>query len=127
MMKLIFMIDHNAGSNILTRINQDYILMNHNYFFGELSKMNVFIGENNSGKSRFLRYLFKTNFHSLSDENFKQFINEIDKIISSKNVSMLYMIQTMQSHCLILKNLTKYAAKSIVTQNHMYILKISSF
>lgn len=84
MMKLIFMIDHNAGSNILTRINQDYILMNHNYFFGELSKMNVFIGENNSGKSRFLRYLFKTNFHSLSDENFKQFINEIDKIISSK-------------------------------------------
>lgn len=84
MMKLIFMIDHNAGSNILTRINQDYILMNHNYFFWELSKMNVFIGENNSGKSRFLRYLFKTNFHSLSDENFKQFINEIDKIISSK-------------------------------------------
>lgn len=84
MMKLIFMIDHNAGSNILTRINQDYILMNHNYFFGELSKTNVFIGENNSGKSRFLRYLFKTDFHSLSYENFKQFINEIDQIISSK-------------------------------------------
>ena len=84
MMKLIVMIDTNAGSNYFAQINQDYNLMNHNYFFGELSKTNVFIGENNSGKSRFLRYLFKTNFYSLSDENFKQLINEIDQIISSK-------------------------------------------
>ena len=86
-MKLILMLGHNAGSDFLVQINQDYNLMNSPYCFGELSKTNVFIGENNSGKSRFLRYLFKTNFHSLSDENFKQFINEIDQIISSNRYS----------------------------------------
>ena len=52
MMKLVFIIERNAGSNFLVQINQDYNLMNHNYCFGELSKTNVFIGENNSGKSR---------------------------------------------------------------------------
>lgn len=87
MMKLILITGHSASSSTLTQINQDYNLMNHNYCFGELSKTNVFIGENNSGKSRFLRYLFKTNFHSLSAENFKQFINEIDQIISSNRYS----------------------------------------
>lgn len=46
-----------------------------------MSKTNVFIGENNSGKSRFLRYLFKTDFYSLSDEGFTEFINKIDQII----------------------------------------------
>ena len=74
MMKLILMLGHNAGSYFLAQINQDYNLMNHNYCFGELSKTNVFIGENNSGKSRFLRYLFKTDFYSLSDEGFTKLI-----------------------------------------------------
>ena len=81
MIKLILMLEYNAGSYRLTQINQDYNLMNHNYCFGELSKTNVFIGENNSGKSRFLRYLFKTDFYFLSDEGFTEFINKIDQII----------------------------------------------
>lgn len=87
MMKLILMLGHNAGSYFLAQINQDYNLMNHPYCFGELSKTNVFIGENNSGKSRFLRYLFKTDFYSLSDEGFTKFINKIDQIISSNRYS----------------------------------------
>ena len=81
MMELVFIIERNAGSDFLAQINQDYNLMNSPYCFGELSKTNVFIGENNSGKSRFLRYLFKTDFYSLSDEGFTQFINKIDQII----------------------------------------------
>lgn len=87
MMKLILMLGHNAGSYFLAQINQDYNLMNHPYCFGELSKTNVFIGENNSGKSRFLRYLFKTDFYYLSDEGFTEFINKIDQIISSNRYS----------------------------------------
>lgn len=87
MIKLILMLEYNAGSYRLTQINQDYNLMNHNYCFGELSKTNVFIGENNSGKSRFLRYLFKTDFYSLSDEGFTEFINKIDQIIRSNRYS----------------------------------------
>lgn len=82
MMKLIFMIDPNDGSNFLAQLNQDYNLMNHNYFFGELSKTNVFIGENNSGKSRFLRYLFKTDFNFLSDEDLNKFFDEMNHIIT---------------------------------------------
>lgn len=81
MMELVFIIERNAGSDFLAQINHDYNLMNSPYCFGELSKTNVFIGENNSGKSRFLRYLFKTDFYSLSDEGFTQFINKIDQII----------------------------------------------
>lgn len=87
MIKLILMLEYNAGSYRLTQINQDYNLMNHNYCFGELSKTNVFIWENNSGKSRFLRYLFKTDFYSLSDEGFTEFINKIDQIIRSNRYS----------------------------------------
>lgn len=91
MMKLVFIIERNAGSNFLVQINQDYNLMNHNYCFGELSKTNVFIGENNSGKSRFLRYLFKTDFHSLSYENFKKFFNEMNyNITPYGNYGIIY-------------------------------------
>lgn len=91
MMKLVFIIERNAGSNFLVQINKDYNLMNHNYCFGELSKTNVFIGENNSGKSRFLRYLFKTDFHSLSYENFKKFFNEMNyNITPYGNYGIIY-------------------------------------
>ena len=44
MIKLILMLEYNAGSYRLAQINKDYNLMNHSYCFGELSKTNVFIG-----------------------------------------------------------------------------------
>lgn len=82
MIKLILMLEYNAGSYRLAQINKDYNLMNHSYCFGELSKTNVFIGENNSGKSRFLRYLFKTDFNFLSDEDLKKFFDEMNHSIT---------------------------------------------
>lgn len=50
----------------------------------DLSKINVFIGENNSGKSRFLRELFKTNFQFIRDDINIDKCNEIKRLISSK-------------------------------------------
>ena len=83
MMKLILIPGRSAGSSIFTQINQDYNLLNHPYYFGELSKMNVFIGENNSGKSRFLRYLFETDWYSLNEKSLEQFFIEMDRFIDS--------------------------------------------
>ena len=63
----------NSGSNKLVPINADYSLKNNGVGpFGDLSKTNIFIGENNSGKSRFLRYLFKENFYTLNSENIEE-------------------------------------------------------
>ena len=50
--------------------------MDCSYCLGDLSKTNVFIGENNSGKSRFLRYLFETDYYSIDDEAFEKFFTE---------------------------------------------------
>lgn len=83
MMKLILIPGRSAGLSILTQMNQDYNLLNHPYYFGELSKTNVFIGENNSGKSRFLRYLFETDWYSLNEKSLEQFFIEMDQFIHS--------------------------------------------
>lgn len=56
--------DFNVSPNELISIHDDYTLNGSAYAFGDLSKTNIFIGENNSGKSRFLRYLFKEGFYS---------------------------------------------------------------
>ena len=65
----------NTSPNKLTEINKDYNLKNSSICFGDLSKTNIFIGENNSGKSRFLRYLFKTNFYAISESSFENFFS----------------------------------------------------
>lgn len=65
--------DFESIPNELLSINQDYNFKNSFCGFGTLSKTNVFIGENNSGKSRFLRYLFETNYYSISEEQFDKF------------------------------------------------------
>lgn len=54
--------DFNFYPNELLPINSQYILKDRACAFGVLSKTNIFIGENNSGKSRFLRYLFQNDF-----------------------------------------------------------------
>lgn len=68
--------DFESSPNELLLINQDYNFKNSFCGFGTLSKTNVFIGENNSGKSRFLRYLFETSFHSISEEQFDKFFTD---------------------------------------------------
>lgn len=54
----------NSSSNSLLEINNDYNIYP-KFGFGLLSKTNVFIGANNSGKSRFLRYLYSNSFQIL--------------------------------------------------------------
>ncbi|MBO4823439.1 MAG: ATP-binding protein [Clostridia bacterium] len=46
--------------------------------FGNLSKINVFIGENNSGKSRFLRKLFSDKFYGKNNEQLIELIKRAD-------------------------------------------------
>ncbi len=78
MMSLIFKprTDFNWSPNNLLELNRGYRLMDCSYCFGDLSKTNVFIGENNSGKSRFLRYLFEIDYYSIDDEDFEKFFTE---------------------------------------------------
>ena len=75
--------DYNVTPNNLVEINSDYNFRNGQYGFGLLSKTNIFIGANNSGKSRFLRYLYSTNFKMINyasfSKNYKlKYGNEID-------------------------------------------------
>ena len=81
MMNIIFKMKTNFDSspNNLLPMHNDYYFKDSNYGFGNLSKTNVFIGENNSGKSRFLRYLFETNFYSISNDMFNKFFNDTKK------------------------------------------------
>lgn len=81
-----------TSPNKLTEIHTDYNFKNSSVCFGDLSKMNIFIGENNSGKSRFLRYIFKTNFYAILESSFDNFFiankskayNRYDHIPSGK-------------------------------------------
>lgn len=75
MIELIFKAKErfHSSPNSLLPINNDYNFIDSNCCFGTLSKTNIFIGENNSGKSRFLRHLFETDFYAISDERFVEF------------------------------------------------------
>ena len=64
--------DYNITPNNLIEINSDYNIKSANYGFGLLSKTNIFIGANNSGKSRFLRYLYSTNFKKIDYTSFSK-------------------------------------------------------
>lgn len=81
MINVIFKIEKDFGwmPNKIIPINEDYSLNDTAYGFGNLSKTNIFIGENNSGKSRFLRSLFKEKFYTLNYENIQEiYFNEKD-------------------------------------------------
>lgn len=66
-----------SNDNCFLPINIDYKLSYNSYHFGSLSKTNIFIGENNSGKSRFLRHLFSLQLQAISKERFKKFSDSI--------------------------------------------------
>lgn len=79
MMNIIFKLKYTGASNnndFLT-INDDYELSGSHYPFGLLSKTNVFIGENNSGKSRFLRHLFTSQFYTITKDGVDGFYRAI--------------------------------------------------
>lgn len=80
----------------------NYNLIDPKYGFGMLSKTNVFIGANNSGKSRFLRLLYSNNFYatnkdkfrsmrSLSTTDIQTFFNNPHKIVPEYNQSIMHI------------------------------------
>lgn len=69
----------NIGPNELISIHQDYSLNENECAFGDLSKTNIFIGENNSGKSRFLRCLFNDSFYSLDSQTVEEIFKYYEK------------------------------------------------
>lgn len=79
MINIIFNLKSRSASNEneLIPINSDYVFRNDDSAFGSLSKTNIFIGENNSGKSRFLRQLFAYEFYAVSKEDFAEFYDSI--------------------------------------------------
>ncbi len=69
----------------LVPINKDYVFKSSNIAFGPISKINIFIGENNSGKSRFLRHLYRTSFYGFSNDGYKNFYNSIRSELRTTN------------------------------------------
>ena len=85
MMDIIFKVkeNFNTSPNALISLHKDYDFVGCNLVFGELSKTNIFIGENNSGKSRFLRNLFSTSFSYIVKD-------DVSLFKSSFNISNIY-------------------------------------
>ena len=80
MIRLIYKMNSNLYNNqkSIEFINKEYNYDDGGDCFGTLSKTNVFIGENNSGKSRFLRSLFCYGFSGIL--NFETVYNAIKSI-----------------------------------------------
>lgn len=81
MIDLILKVKNNFNSypNELLPINPQYILKDRACAFGVLSKTNIFIGENNSGKSRFLRYLFQNDFLCIDSKGVDNLFLSLEK------------------------------------------------
>ena len=71
--------------NELIPINNDYEFKGSKCAFGNLSKTNIFIGENNSGKSRFLRELFQKDFYAIDNKETNDIFKELDPSLTSFN------------------------------------------
>ena len=115
------------GPNDLIPINNDYSLVDNKCAFGDLSKTNIFIGENNSGKSRFLRCLFKEGFFSIDSENIEKMYCEYKRYFKQLKVfndreSLLkfsFIYESIKN-----KNLTYYSDTTEFTKKlPKYILK----
>lgn len=76
----------NISPNSLTELNKDYLFCGNSIVYGDFSKINVFIGENNAGKSRFLRYLFSHSYREMSNEDFNNFFNGISRRVAKGEI-----------------------------------------
>lgn len=70
----------------MTELNKDYLFCGNSIVYGDFSKINVFIGENNAGKSRFLRYLFSHSYREMSNEDFNNFFNGISRRVTKGEI-----------------------------------------
>lgn len=57
-------------------------------FLHSLSRINLFIGENNSGKSRLLRYLYKNSINILGNYQYKEKEHAIKDLVRSVNIGL---------------------------------------
>ena len=82
MRNILFNVERfDINPNKLETINKDYDFYGSDFCLGILSKINVFIGENNSGKSRFLRNLFCKKFMLLDEDQFCKFFYRFQRFI----------------------------------------------
>lgn len=88
--------DNRLSPNKLVKFGKDkeYVFCDDSVVCGGFSKTNVFIGENNSGKSRFLRCLFSTNYYIMSYENFEDFYKDISSKISQLKIPFASPLKT---------------------------------
>ena len=97
MFKTIFNIlsEFDTQPNEINKIFTNYNFCEDFVMYGDFSKLNVFIGENNSGKSRFLRLLFTSNYEEVSQEDFEKFYNEMAETISTKKIDPKLPLQAI--------------------------------
>jgi len=91
MINIVFKVEKGFSTypNRLLPINNDYDMVNDYVAFGNLSKTNVFIGENNSGKSRFLRELFSSKCFGLTSQKVDEFCNALRRCDNDMEEHML--------------------------------------
>ena len=101
MFKAIFQIgyDYNAHTEEFDKINNEYKFCNDFVMYGDFSKINVFIGENNSGKSRFLRSLFSSKYDEISHKCFDDIYAAMADAISQKGLDSLSPLQAVNDIC----------------------------
>ncbi len=87
MFNIIFKAENsfNTSPNKLVNLNNDYAFSDNPHAYGNFSKTNIFIGENNSGKSRFLRFLYTADYYEMSTLNFDDFFTHIKQRVSNQN------------------------------------------
>lgn len=101
-----FRLSHNQ----LVPINSDYVIKGGSVSLGNLSKTNIFIGENNSGKSRFLRYLFQTPFLSINNENVENLLTALRTYIITRDIVGKYGLSKFNSiYDSVIDNPRRYA------------------
>lgn len=89
MINLIFKMRErfNSSPNEIIPINDDYCLKDKECALGDLSKTNIFIGENNSGKSRFLRRLFIDDFYAIDNQKMEELFDALTREINNLQIS----------------------------------------
>lgn len=77
----------NSYPNELDKICPDYKFCDDSAMYGRFSRMNVFIGENNSGKSRFLRALFSSKYYEMTYDDLEKFYNDISDVVPEEKMA----------------------------------------
>ncbi|OCH29088.1 hypothetical protein A6E12_06765 [Aliivibrio fischeri] len=124
-------------SQQITKINLDIFpiaeFKNNNdiWHISNIKPLNLFIGSNNSGKSRLLRHLFKTNFSSIDtptgiDSAIKEIIDNINNLNDlNHQVMNVKRIYSSDIHDLVLKNIKDSLSKELKLEHIKDNIKFS--